>query len=64
MMENEYQTKEMKPAAKVEKPKAPKVVEDGKVYKEKGIWKFKIGKEVYQYRSKEKAEAGLKSLNG
>ena len=54
-MENEYQTKEMKPAAKVEKPKAPKVIKDGEVYEEKGIWKFKIGREVYQYRSNEKA---------
>tara|TARA_Y100000389_G_C17034371_1_gene304991 strand:+ start:123 stop:305 length:183 start_codon:yes stop_codon:yes gene_type:complete len=60
-MENEYKTKDMKPEVKVN---TPKVNEDGKVYEEKGIWYFKLAGQLYQYKTKEKAEEGLKSLNG
>ena len=63
-MENEYQTKVMKPETVAKKAPAPKVVKDGDLYQEKGIWKFKIAGQVYQYKTKAQAEAGLLIVNG
>jgi hypothetical protein len=36
-----------------------KVPKDGKLYEEGGRWKFKVAGEVYQYKTKELAKAGL-----
>jgi hypothetical protein len=59
-MENEYQTKEMKPAmTTLDVAPVVKVPKDGKLYEEGGRWKFKIAGEVYQYKTKELAKAGL-----
>ena len=64
MMENEYQTKDMKATTEAPKVEAPKVIKEGELYEEGGRWKFKLGTVVYQYKTKELATAGLDLLNG
>jgi len=59
-----YETKEMKPTTEATKAPAPKQVEDGTVYELKGLWNFKIKGQLYQYRTKAQAEAGLLIVNG
>ena len=61
-MENEYKTKEMKPTET--KVKVPKIQKDGDIYEEGGRYKFKIEGQVYQYKTKELAKAGLLIVNG
>ena len=56
-----YETKEMKPA---ETKEAPVVHQSGSVYEEKGLWYFKVGGQLYQYRTEEMAKAGLLIVNG
>ena len=67
-MDNEYTTKEMKPT-EMKEPKpstmeSPALMDDGNIYKERGLYHFKWKGEVYTYMSKQKAEAGLLIING
>ena len=63
-MENEYQTKDMKATTEAPKVEAPKVIKDGELYEQGGRWKFKLNGDVYQYKTKKLATAGLEFLNG
>lgn len=67
-MENEYQTKEMKPTGmkppKPSKMEAPEKYDDGHIFEKDGIWLFKWKGGECGYPSKKAAEAGLMKLSG
>jgi hypothetical protein len=71
-MENEYTTKEMKPTeTKVKKVKAVDSTPYSHnretlnaVYEQGGRYKFMLNGEVYQYKTREEAEAGKALLGG